>query len=214
EEDGGDEVSTELERIYADGSWLDQLAFRIDNLLLFRIEAIIAFPMMMFLFLLGVRLFRAGAFAGDARRSLHRTRMLLWGMGLGIPLNVAMRFAPEDLVLLERYVTAPFLAFGYIGLTGWVVDRFMARSGRQGPLMSGLSSLGRTALSGYVLQNLVASAVCYGWGLGLAARFGDTAWFGASLWLAIAVLLVVGSRLWLTRFSTGPAEMLQKKLIR
>ncbi|WP_035697465.1 DUF418 domain-containing protein [Glycomyces tenuis] len=212
--EGPQGAGPEVEAIYADGSWLDQVDFRLANWPIFRLETVIAFPMMMFLFLLGVRLFRAGAFGGDEHGRRIRERMLLWGMGLGLPLNLALQFAPEQLVFVERYVAAPFLAFGYIGLVGWIVDHFTAKTGRQGPLMNGLSSLGRAALSGYILQNLVASAVCYGWGLGLAARFGESAWFGASLWLAISAVLIVGSRLWLTRFAAGPAEMLQKKLIR
>src|SRR5690606_14948274 len=116
---------------------------------------------------------------------------------------------PSDLFFAERYVSAPLLAVGYIGLIGWVVDRT-----RRGPLMTGLTSLGRTALSGYILQNLLASAVCYGWGLGLGARFGGSGWFEAALWLAIGAVLLVGSRLWLARFAAGPAEALQKALIR
>jgi uncharacterized protein len=80
--------------------------------------------------------------------------------------------------------------------------------------MAAFESLGRTALSGYILQNLLASVICYGWGLGLAAQFGQSAWFAPALWLAISAVLLVGSRLWLRRFSTGPAELLQKTLLR
>lgn len=202
-------LSAEIEAIYASGSWFDQISFRLDNAVLFRFELVIAAAMMQFLFLLGVRLFRAGAFGDDERGRRIRNRMLLWGLGVGVPLNLAFTLGPEYLALVERYTTAPLMAFGYIGLTGWVVDRV-----RRGPLMNGLSSLGRSALSGYVLQNLLASVICYGWGLGLASRFGHSAWLGTILWLGISVVLVVGSSLWLKRFSAGPAEMLQKKLIR
>ncbi|MCH7229654.1 DUF418 domain-containing protein [Glycomyces sp. L485] len=198
-----------VEALYASGSWIEQVQFRLDNALAFRIEPIVAFPLMTFLFLLGVELFRAGAFGADERARSVRSRLLRWGLGVGAPVTIALMAGPEELFFLERYVAAPVLALGYIGLTGWLVDRF-----RPGPLMAGLSSLGRTALSGYILQNLLASAVCYGWGLGLAARFGNSAWFGAALWLAISAVLVVGARLWLRRFATGPAEMLQKTLIR
>lgn len=198
----------EIDAIYVSGSWLDQVEFRLDNLLLFRLEPVLASGMMLFLFLLGVRLFRAGAFGDDARGRAVRARMLAWGLGLGIPLNLAMGLGPEYLSLAERYVTAPLMAFGYIGLTGWIIDH-----ARKGPVMTGLERLGRSALSGYVLQNLLASVLCYGWGLGLAAKYGDSAAFTVALWLAISLVLVVGAGLWLRRFPAGPAEMLQKRLI-
>src|SRR5690606_13619323 len=191
------------------GSWIDQVLFRLDNAVVFRLELVVAFPMMIFLFLAGAELFRAGAFGEDEKARALRRRLLRWGLGVGAPLTAVLMAGPSELVFLERYVAAPFLAVGYIGLTGWIVDHV-----RRGPLMNGLSSLGRAALSGYLLQNLLASAVCYGWGLGLAARFGGSAWFAAALWLAIGIVLVVGARLWMSRFSTGPVEMLQKTLIR
>ncbi|HEU5127681.1 MAG TPA: DUF418 domain-containing protein [Glycomyces sp.] len=205
----GPERDGAVEALYASGSWIEQVQFRLDNAVVFRIELVLAFPMMVFLFLAGVELFRAGAFGEDERARAIRGRLLRWGLGVGAPLTAALMAGPSELFFAERYVAAPFLAVGYIGLAGWIVDR-----ARRGPLMNGLSSLGRAALSGYVLQNLLASAVCYGWGLGLAAGFGGSAWFAGALWLAIGVVLVVGARLWMSRFSAGPAEMLQKKLIR
>ncbi|MFB9658808.1 DUF418 domain-containing protein [Glycomyces mayteni] len=199
----------EVAALYADGSWLDQVRFRLDHMLVFRIEPIITFPLLVFLFLLGVKLFRAGAFgAEDAGRRI-RGRLMAWGLGLGLPLNIAVQFAPDDFLYAERYLVAPVVMLGYIGLIGFLVERL-----RRGPVMAALESLGRTALSGYILQNLLASVVCYGWGLGLAARYGTEAWFAPALWLGISAFLLIGSRLWLRRFSNGPAEALQKAVLR
>jgi uncharacterized protein len=67
--------------------------------------------------------------------------------------------------------------------------------------------VGRTALSCYVLQNLLATAVCYGWGLGLAARFdGLRPWWVPAAWAAISVTLAGLATLWLRRFDRGPLE--------
>lgn len=199
----------EVVDLYASGSWFEQVQFRIDNALIFRIEPILTFPLLMFLFILGVRLFRAGAFAADERGRALRGRMLRWGLGIGLPLNVALMLGPDELFFLERYTAAPIVMLGFIGLTGLLVEKV-----RRGPIMKSLESLGRTALSGYILQNLLASAIMYGWGLGLAARYGENPWFVAAIWLAISVVLLVGARLWLTRFKNGPAEALQKAILR
>jgi uncharacterized protein len=133
----------------------------------------------------------------------------VWGLGIGIPLTLAIMAGPEDLFFLERYVAAPVVMLGYIGLVGLLVEKL-----RRGILMAAFENLGRTALSGYILQNLLASAICYGWGLGLAARFDSNPWFVMGLWAAISAVLLIGSSLWLRRFTTGPAEMLQKAVLR
>ncbi|MDN3242064.1 DUF418 domain-containing protein [Glycomyces tritici] len=199
----------EVQALYASGSWLEQVQFRLDNAIAFRIEPVITFPLLVFLFMLGVKLFRAGAFGGDATGGRIRRRLLVWGLGIGVPLNLAVMAGPTELFYLERYVAAPVVMLGYIGLVGLIVEK-----ARRGVVMGAFESLGRTALSGYILQNLLASVICYGWGLGLAARFDSNPWFVLALWASISALLLIGSSLWLRRFSTGPAEMLQKAVLR
>jgi hypothetical protein len=73
-----------------------------------------------------------------------------------------------------------------------------------------LSELGRVALSGYVTQNLIASALFYGWGLGLFAHvpMAQLPLFVVPAWL----LMLIGSNLWLSRFGMGPAEWLWRTL--
>ncbi|MDF3141567.1 MULTISPECIES: DUF418 domain-containing protein [unclassified Streptomyces] len=209
--DTGGTVSREVVDLYAHGGYLDQIAFRLENSIALRMEPVLTFFLLVFLFLLGVRLFRAGAFGADETGRRLRSRLLLWGLGLGLPLNVAATLAGPDLFLLARYGTAPLLALGYIGLIGALVDRVR----RPGPLMTGLTSVGRTALSGYVLQNLLCVLVSYGIGLGLAERLGDTGpWWVVGLWVTVCAVLMVGSTLWLRRFSTGPLEAVQKWALR
>ncbi|MDA1367171.1 DUF418 domain-containing protein [Glycomyces algeriensis] len=198
-----------VEALYATGSWWEQVQFRLDNALAFRIEPIVTFPLLVFLFMLGVKLFRAGAFGADAAGGRIRRRLLVWGLGIGLPLNLALMAGPEQLFFMERYVAAPVVMLGYIGMVGLIVEKM-----RRGIVMGAFESLGRTALSGYILQNLLASVICYGWGLGLAARFDSNPWFVLVLWASISAILLIGSRLWLRRFSTGPAEMLQKAVLR
>jgi uncharacterized protein len=70
-----------------------------------------------------------------------------------------------------------------------------------------LSSAGRTALSCYVLQNLLATVLCYGWGLGLAARFDALRpWWVPLAWAAISATMITAASWWLRRFSRGPLE--------
>lgn len=205
----GGGVPREVVDLYAHGGWADQVAFRLDHALALRIEPVLTFGLLLFLFLLGVRLMRAGAFGADAAGRRIRARMLRWGLGLGVPLNIACALGGEAWFLLGRYGAAPLVAVGYVGLIGAVVDRVR----RPGPLTSGLTSLGRTALSGYVLQNLLCAVVAYGFGLGLAGRLAGSGWepwWVMGLWAAVSSLLLTGSALWLRRFGAGPLEAAQR----
>ncbi|GAA2253688.1 hypothetical protein GCM10010145_21900 [Streptomyces ruber] len=210
EDDGG--VSRQVVELYAHGDYPDQVAFRLQNAIALRMEPVLTFFLLVFLFLLGVRLFRAGAFGADGTGRRLRLRMLAWGLGLGLPLNVAVALGGPDLFLLDRYGVAPLLAVGYIGLIGALVDRVR----RPGALMTGLTSVGRTAMSGYVLQNVLCMVAAYGFGLGLATRFGTGAgpWWVMGLWAVVCAVLMVGSTLWLRRFTAGPLEALQKWALR
>ncbi|MFE2844920.1 DUF418 domain-containing protein [Streptomyces scopuliridis] len=209
---GGESVSREVVDLYAHGGYLEQVRFRLDNAPAFRIEPLLTFFLLVFLFLLGVRLFRAGAFGSDATGRRIRARLLAWGLGPGLPLSVALSLAGQDLFLLDRYVAGPLMALGYIGLIGALVDRVR----RPGPLLKGLTGVGRTALSGYVLQNVVCVIVSYGIGLGLAHRLGESwrPWWVMGLWAVVCAVLMAGSTLWLRRFRTGPLESVQKWALR
>lgn len=207
---GEDGVTAEVLELYASGTYLEQVVFRLENALVLRAEPIGTFALMVFMFLLGVRLFRAGAFGDDATGRRLRSRLLAWGLGAGLPLSLAAALGGEDWALADRYMAAPLVALGAIGLVGAVLDRF----GSTGPTATGLSALGRMAMTGYVAQNILLMLVSYGFGLGLTER---TAWAGPwwplALWAAASALLAAGSVLWLRRFRQGPLEALQKKVL-
>jgi uncharacterized protein len=66
------------------------------------------------------------------------------------------------------------------------------------------------ALSCYVMQNFVASAICYGWEYGAAQHVSreDYVPFTVTVYLITVVILVASAHLWLRRFSRGPVEWL------
>jgi uncharacterized protein len=72
-----------------------------------------------------------------------------------------------------------------------------------------LSEVGRMALSCYVLQNLLASMLCYGWGFGLAVRLSpaDRVPGTVLIYLAVTVAISTAATLWLLRFGRGPLEL-------
>ena len=60
------------------------------------------------------------------------------------------------------------------------------------------------------LQNIVASALCYGWGLGLASRLDPGVRVPATIavYVAVVAVVVAFASLWLRRFDRGPVEWL------
>ncbi|NUP26823.1 MAG: DUF418 domain-containing protein, partial [Nocardia sp.] len=171
----------------------------------FRAEAIVILPLSIALFLLGARLFRAGVFRPEGARL--RRRLVLVGFGVAAPVDLLAGLAGGgDLVLITRYVVAPVVALGILAL----VAEFYVRRPHTGFAGRRLSEIGRAALSCYILQNLVASILCYGWGFGLAARFAPTARvpFTIGIYLTVCVVIAVFAHLWLRRFERGPVEWL------
>ncbi|WP_327384259.1 DUF418 domain-containing protein [Streptomyces sp. NBC_01207] len=197
--------------LYAHGSYPAQIALRLEHFLALRIEPVFSFGLLVFLFLLGVRLHRAGAFTATPEGRRIRTRMAAWGLGLGLPLNAATTLGGSDFYILGRYGAAPLLALGYIGLIGIALDRRWIPA----PVSRALGSVGRTALSCYVAQNLLCMLLCYGIGLGLAERLGGSGpWWVMGLWAGVSLALAAGSWLWLRRFDHGPLEAVQRTVLK
>ncbi|KOX24787.1 membrane protein [Saccharothrix sp. NRRL B-16348] len=185
-------------------SWWGGVQARVEHFAVFRAEGFLVLPLSGLLFLAGARLFKAGALENSARGARIQRRLAVWGLGVGVPLNVATTLAGASWFAVDRYVCAPLVAFGLLGGITLLVNRLRAEAG---PVRRGVTAVGRSALSCYVGQNVIASALCYQWGLGLAQRWGHLgAWFTGAVWLAVAVLLMVGASWWMRRFERGPVE--------
>lgn len=188
------------------GSWTDQVVDRIVLAPVYRLEAVFIVPLGIVLFLAGARLLRTGALADDAAGRRIRARLMVVGLGVAAPLNLLTTFAGPDWFLVDRYLLPPFVALGLLGLITTVVYRLTAVPGM---LRTGLTAVGRTSLSCYVFQNVVAAVLCYGWGFGLAVRFADARpWWVIGAWTGICALFMTLSVWWLRRFDRGPLELL------
>ncbi|GAA2978280.1 DUF418 domain-containing protein [Actinokineospora diospyrosa] len=181
-------------------SWRAQVAFRVDHVLALRSEGVLVLPLGVVLFLAGAQLLRAGALEKSARGHGVRRRLIGWGLGVGVPLNALTAFGGTDWALVDRYLCAPLVAFGLLGGITALVHRLGERTG---PLRQGLTAVGRCALSCYIAQNVLASVLCYRWGLGIT---------GGPLWTIgcfalVSTTVLIGAWLWLRRFPRGPVEM-------
>lgn len=191
--------------VYSAGGYLDQVLARLDHALLYRLELVIIVPSSVVLFLLGSRLLRAGVFEDSPSGRRLRTRLTVAGLGVAAPLNLATGLAGPGWVLLDRYLLPPFVALGLLGL---ITTLLLGARGAPGRCRRGLAAVGRTALSCYVFQNVAASALCYGWGLGLALRWADyRPWWVIGAWLGICLTFTWLATWWLRFFDRGPLEL-------
>jgi uncharacterized protein len=195
----------EINQLYLNTSYSDDVVYRLSNFWSLREEPFLIIPMGTALFLFGVQLMRAGAFANTATGVAITTKMLYWGFGLGIPLNLLALNPDLGLDFAARYVFAPIQAVGYIGLIALALRR-----GWLDRVATGIANIGRMALSNYMLQGVLASVLFYGWGFGLGRN--PNAFIAIAAWVGISVTLLGFSALWLRHFKQGPFETLWKIL--
>ncbi|SDT02004.1 DUF418 domain-containing protein [Actinoplanes derwentensis] len=191
--DGGDTTGR-----YPSG-YAEQVTGRIHDFWIYRSESILIIPLTVLLFLAGSRLLRAGVLTTDPAGTRLRRHLTITGLGVGVPLNLLTAFGGPRWFFVDRYVCAPLVA---LGLLAALTSLLMRTSGSPR-----LAAVGRTALSCYVLQNLICAILCYGWGLGLAGRFADLRpWWPPLAWAAVSALLITAAGWWLRRFDRGPLE--------
>lgn len=165
------------------------------------------------LMLIGMALYKLGVMTGDRSTAEYRKLavggcvggLLITGSGLLFLLYYDWAGGAGYMWPLFNYWGSILMAVGYIGIAMLVV--------RYSPKMVGvgaMAAVGKTALSNYLFQTVVATSIFYGFGLGL---FGDVSRVEQlGIVVAIWTMQVVLSVLWLSRFKYGPMEYLWRKL--
>ncbi|RIS88702.1 DUF418 domain-containing protein [Mycobacteroides abscessus] len=190
---------------YAEGSFWDLVVFRVDHLLVFRAETILILPVAIAMFIAGAMVFRAGVLAPEGAEL--RRRLMIVGFIVALPIDLIVGlFWGSAGMLVGRYLTAAIIAFGVLA----AVAQFYVAGRVPGIVGRALGTVGRIALSCYVLQNALAGALCYGWGLGLAQRMGPGTVVPGTIgvYALVVAVLMLFSKLWLSRWERGPLEML------
>jgi len=184
-------------------------------------EAILSLPWFLGLFLIGVLAYRRGYALDPAAHRDALVRIARRAIPVGLVLNVPFLVtgplgtalvAGDDpsLVLVAgvgvaTMLGAPVLAVGYLAaLAVIVVDR-----GAERGLRRRLAALGRIALTGYLLQSMLAVAVFFGLRLyGRTELLGETILGELAFVVGVWVVLLVLAPWWTARFRYGPFEWL------
>lgn len=193
-------------QLYREGTWFEQIHYRLENFIVLRLEALMIIPMNLFLFLLGVRLKRAGAFCSDLNGKKIRRKLAVIGILLGVPLNLLIFVPNGSFDLTVRYLFAPLMALGYMGIISLLVEKWPKLK-----IWHLLEQVGKMSLSIYIMQNIICSVLFYGWGFALGRKLDSLNVM--VLWGAICILQIFFSLRWFKRFRLGPMETVRKGVL-
>ena len=208
-----DPTTIALDDAIAHGSFLDAARARLATLpltllTLASLQWGIAFTM----FCLGLVAGRRSLLADLASSRTLWRRLALWGILLGLPLQIvaavlqlrggvglALLTTEAAVGLVLGFVTAPLLTAGYLGALALL-------SLRAPHALDVVRDGGRASLTLYLSESIVFCVVFCGWGLGFYGRFGAAAVTLTAI--GVFLLLEFAIRLWLRRFRQGPFEWL------
>ena len=199
------------------GGWLQQMDARVPRSAEFQTVGLLFWGLWRAggLMLMGMALYRWGVLTGSRSRSFY-FGMVIFGLAIGLPVvswGAAQNFANDWMLEFSKfglgaqpnYWGSLFVSAAYIGLL-----MLFARSRALPWLQTALAAVGRTALTNYLLQTILATAIFYGHGLGL---FGSVERVGQiGIVVAIWVVQLVVSPLWLRYCRFGPFEWMWRSL--
>ena len=106
---------------------------------------------------------------------------------------------------LSNYVGSIVVGLGHIGLV-----MLLVKTGFLQGLLQRFASVGRMALTNYLLHSVILTTVFYGYGFGL---YGEIPRFWQmGFVVAVIMLQLVLSPWWLARYRFGPVEWLWRSL--
>ncbi|HEY7638250.1 MAG TPA: DUF418 domain-containing protein [Steroidobacteraceae bacterium] len=163
--------------------------------------------------LLGMALLKLGVLSGAASPRVYAT-LLFVGYAIGLAVNlfettnlVRDDFSPE--ALITSYLTYDLgripMTLGHVGLIG-LIYRAPALSGA----MRALAATGQMALTNYLSQSLICLFLFTGAGFALFGQLQRYELYYVVV--AIWIVQLIWSSLWLRRFRFGPAEWVWRSL--
>lgn len=170
----------------------------------------------LFLFLLGMWVWRSGLVQHLAEYRTLLKRVCMWCLPLGIALNlyttITFAMVPQDRFSywaipagILSLPSAHLLSAGYASGLALIFI-----SGRYRPFLTKFAAVGRMALTNYLMQSVVCTLFFYSYTTGLYGRVGPA-------WGLVPTFVLFGAQIamsnwWLARYRFGPMEWLWRGL--
>ncbi len=215
------EMSPSVEQLNAEraawsGSWLEQTPKRIS--LAVGLETFVFATWLLWrccgLMLLGMACYTWGLFNREVSRCVL-SWMVIAGVCIGAPCvatGLVANIADEWSGVEVTFGNSLWNYWGSLGVAAfWTALVLLAcRCGAAVGLCRVLASVGRMALTNYLAQSVLCGFFFFGWGLGWHGAFGYASQLAVVL--AVWVLQLAWSPLWLRAFRFGPVEWLWRSL--
>lgn len=210
------EASLEEERQGALGGFFHRVAAHSGGVLFMQTYGFAVFMLWRVsgLMLLGMALHKWGVFKAQRSTRFYLAMLLIGGVlgggliGTGVVLNHRNGFDPVAIFGVMgwfNYVGSVGVAFAWVGLV-----MLVCKSGALKLLRHALASVGRMALTNYLMQSLIGAFIFYGWGLGYFGSLSRSEF--VPIVLGVWAFQLVMSPLWLSKFRFGPMEWLWRSL--
>lgn len=190
--------------IYQGGSFLEITRFRILEWVDTNVNGLVLLLFMVFPFLLfGVSSARAGMLIPDGKYRHFFRNLFIITMPFGLFVKMLPYLFSETITneLLQDLFGGPLLTCAYISAGYLLANSPLIRK-----VMAPFQKVGRLSLSNYLSQSIIATSICYSYGLGLYGKLSYT--IGAMLVFFIFIFQLVVSNYWLQYFRMGPGEWL------
>jgi uncharacterized protein len=198
------------------GDWTVQMKFRAPDSVQMETIFFVAFTFWRVtgLMLAGMALFKLGIFGAKRPASLYGM-MIAVAVCIGIPVTLYGTHRDFSAGWDFRYSFFYGSQFNYwaslLVSLGWVGAMMLAsRAAALLPFRQRLAAVGRMAFTNYIMHTLICTTIFYGHGFGLFGKV-ERVWQFAIV-LAIWVLQVLVSPIWLKHFLFGPLEWLWRCL--
>ena len=164
--------------------------------------------------LIGMACFSWGVFNNTLSKSFYK-KLLIYGFGIGLPLSMIGLFFNYSFDWNWKYIqflgrspnniATPFIAFGYISIIMlWI------RKGSFSNIKEKLRTIGKTALTAYLIQTVIATFIFYGIGLGLFGYVNRA--YQLLIMFFIWFVLLIFCPMWLSKYHYGPVEWIWRML--
>ena len=164
--------------------------------------------------LIGMACFSWGVFSNTLTKTFYK-KLVIYGFGIGLPLSMIGLFFNYSFDWDWKYIqflgrspnniATPFIAFGYIGIIMlWI------RKGSFRIFQEKLRSIGKTALTAYLIQTVIATFIFYGIGLGLFGYVNRA--YQLVIMFFIWFVLIKLCPMWVSKYHYGPVEWIWRML--
>jgi uncharacterized protein len=202
-------------KVYSEGSYGEVVAYRAQQFGQQMGRFVPMVPLTLMLFLLGMAASKAGIVRNPGANQPLLLRITMVCLCLGLLANYLVAVYAYRLMALPPIARVPIAASYVLGgpllavaYAGGLTLLMLRPAWRR--LLLPLAAPGRLALTNYLIQSVICSCLCYGYGFGLYNHLRPVAAVG--LCLVIYLAQIIASLLWLRWYRYGPVEWLWRSL--